>query len=130
MWKFLYKNCEWLSVVWAMIILGLCSTPGQYVPSISWLEILSFDKWVHASIFFILSMFLLSIAIKKNLNNLVVGICFFLSVVYGGALEIMQAYFFSNRSADWQDFIANSFGCVVALALFGKLKRKFQNLDI
>lgn len=126
MWNFIYKNCIWLSIAWALIILALCSTPGQYVPSLSWLELLSFDKWVHASVFFVLCILLLSVAIKKDLNNVVIGICFFLSIVYGGLLEIMQAEFFSNRSADWQDFIANSFGCLMALFLFGKLKRRLS----
>jgi hypothetical protein len=37
----------------------------------------------------------------------------------------MQAKFFSNRSADWQDFAANTFGCLVAVALYKKLKKVF-----
>jgi VanZ family protein len=126
MWHFIHKNCGWLSLVWALVILGLCSTPGQYVPSITWLEMLSFDKWVHASVFFILCVLLFSLAIKRNQGMTVILLFFAVSVLYGGLLEIMQAKCFSNRSADWQDFVANSFGCVVALLLVGKLKKKLR----
>jgi VanZ family protein len=58
-------------------------------------------------------------------------IVFFVSgVLYGGLLEIMQAKCFTNRSADWQDFVANSFGCVVAILVFKKLKKTFVNSTI
>jgi len=120
--KFFYKNCLVLSVIWAFIILALCSTPGQFIPSVSWLEMLSFDKWVHASMFFVLCSLLFIVSIKKQQSALIVGIYFISCVLYGGLLEVMQAKCFSNRSADWQDFVANSFGCVVALFLFKKIK--------
>ena len=43
-------------------------------------------------------------------------------ITYGGLLEIMQATIFSQRSGDWYDFIANSFGCLLSLMLFRKKK--------
>jgi VanZ family protein len=46
-----------------------------------------------------------------------------LCVAYGGMLEIMQATVFSNRSGDWLDFIANSFGCLMGLVVFYKKER-------
>lgn len=45
-----------------------------------------------------------------------------LCISYGGLIEIMQAKIFSNRSGDWLDFIANSFGCLMGLGLFNKMK--------
>jgi hypothetical protein len=47
-------------------------------------------------------------------------------VCYGAALEWMQANLFSNRSSDWKDMVANSFGCLVALLLIKKI-RKFES---
>jgi len=95
--------------------------PGQYIPSANWLELLSFDKWVHASIFFGLVCLWLIYAYKKNKyttkSSLLIIV---LSILYGGSLEIMQATVFSQRSADWQDFIANSFGCLIGYLLFAK----------
>lgn len=123
--KFIHKNCVYLSVTWALVILALCSTPGQYIPTVSWLELLSFDKWVHASVFFILCILLFTVTIKRDQRKEFMWVYFFLSILYGGLLEIMQAKCFSNRSADWQDFVANSFGCLVALLFYNKLRRVF-----
>ena len=124
--NFIYNNCVTLSVIWTLIILALCSTPGQFIPTVSWLEMLSFDKWVHAGMFFILCSLLFTISIKKNQSRAIVVVYFVGCVAYGGLLETMQAKCFSNRSADWQDFVANSFGCLVAVILFRKIRAFFE----
>ncbi|MBK6835936.1 MAG: VanZ family protein [Bacteroidetes bacterium] len=113
------------AIIWFLVILALCSMPGKSIPHISWLELLSFDKFVHASIFFglqILTMraFVFSSSFPK-LKWLILLFC----VTYGGALEIMQSAFFSERSGDVFDFIANSFGCVCGLLLFSSIRKKF-----
>lgn len=123
--QLIYKNSLLFSFVWAAIIFALCATPGHYIPSVSWLELLSFDKWVHATMFFILNSLLFVVVIKRNQPKQWMIIYFLLCVLYGGLLEIMQAKCFSNRSADWQDFVANSFGCVMAVLFFKKLKKQF-----
>ncbi len=120
--KLLLKYSIPLAIAWGLLIFILCATPGQYIPSANWLELLSFDKVVHASLFFGLSSLCFIVSIKYNQGKTVILIYFLISVLYGGLLEIMQANFFSNRAGDWLDFIANSFGCVVALLLFKKLK--------
>ena len=86
---------------------------------------LSFDKWVHAGMFFILTSLLFLVVIKFNQSKHWFIICFLLCVLYGGLLEIMQAKCFSDRSADLLDFIANTFGCIVAVLLFKKIKKQF-----
>ena len=95
--------------------------PGRFIPTVSWLELLSFDKWVHAGIFFILvSLLSLGVLIHKQSALLIIVFCF-LCIVYGGLLEIMQAKLFSQRSADWQDFVANTFGCLMAFTFYKKI---------
>lgn len=117
----LHKHPYKLSALWALVIFILCSTPGRFIPSVSWLELLSFDKWVHAGVFFVL-VSLLGIAVKVHgQNKKKFYFYFMLSVVYGGLLEIMQAKVFSERSADWYDMIANSFGCLLALLMHRKI---------
>ena len=119
----------WPVLVWALVILVLCAIPGRDLPHSDWLEALSFDKWVHAGVFFVLEIlfiraFLFS-RIKSLQNNsriLTVPI----AVLYGGALELMQEAVFSERSADILDFIANSFGVIVGAALYSVLARKFS----
>lgn len=120
--------------IWALVILGLCSVPGRDIPHISFLEMLSFDKWVHASVFFLLVILSIrgfrlqngSAYFKSNAGFMAVG----LSVAYGGSLEIMQGTLFSERSADIYDFIANSFGCFVALFLYPKIAKRFPKLKL
>jgi hypothetical protein len=120
----------WPAFIWTLVIFGLCSMPGRSIPHISWLELLSFDKFVHASVFFLLQLFYMRgfllqsdyPGLRKHFK-LYAGI---LCIAYGGALEIMQTLFFSERSGDWMDFTANSFGCVMAVLLFSFIGRKIR----
>lgn len=121
--KIILKYCIVLSALWAFLIFILCAAPGQFIPSANWLELLSFDKFVHASLFFGLCTLLLIIAIKHQQNTTTILIYFLISILYGGLLEIMQAKCFSNRSADWLDFTANSFGCILSVLILKKIKQ-------
>jgi VanZ family protein len=123
--KNILKYSVLYAIVWAVVIFILCATPGQYIPSNNWLELLSFDKFVHAFIFFILCTLLFIIAINYNQSKLIITTYLFISITYGGLLEIMQAKCFTNRGADWQDFIANSFGCCIALLTLKKMRNYF-----
>ncbi len=121
--KLIHTRPLFFAVAWSIFILILCSTPGHYIPTTNWLELLSFDKLVHASIFFVLVILWLIVLIKYNLiNTFSICITIALCITYGGVLEIMQAQLFSQRSGDWLDFIANSIGCIVALIWFVKSK--------
>ena len=83
-----------LTIGWALVILILCGIPGRDIPHISFLEILSFDKWVHAGIFLVLTL----LAIRgfrmqrkfETLSRHAVVIALILCIAYGGSLEIMQ----------------------------------------
>ena len=101
-------------ILWASFIAVLCGLPGKDIPHISLLELLSFDKFVHAFVFFVL-VILIYRATKKTPNRknaLVYALC--LSIPYGGILEIMQQELFEDRTADLFDFIANTIGCLTA----------------
>lgn len=121
--KLLLKYSLSFAILWTILIFVLCSTPGQYIPTTNWLELLSFDKFVHASIFFVLTCLWLIYFFNSNrlyISSMIIIILFCVS--YGGLLEIMQAKVFSHRSGDWFDFIANSFGCLMGLWFFSKKK--------
>ncbi len=123
--KHFYTRPLLFAIAWSILILILCSTPGQYIPTTNWLELLSFDKLVHASIFFVLCILWLLALIKYNIKNTIsIFITIACCILYGGILEIMQAKLFSDRSGDWLDFMANSIGCFVALIWFVTNKRK------
>jgi VanZ family protein len=113
------------AMLWALIILILCGIPGRDIPHISFLELLSFDKFVHAGIFFVFVLLTLRGLVLQGKNSkhakLVAGM---ICISYGGLLEVMQGTFFSERSADVYDFIANSFGCIIGIVLYKNLERK------
>lgn len=121
------KHTKW-AMLWALIILILCGIPGRDIPHISFLELLSFDKFVHAGIFFILILLVIrGFLLQTNFSNLqhhAKFIAFIICIIYGGSLEIMQGTLFVERSADVFDFIANSVGCLVGLFLYNGIERK------
>ena len=106
--------------------------PGKAIPKINWLELLSFDKFVHASIFFVEQLFLMHALISLSEENFLrrnykwVSVLF--CVMYGGSLEVMQYTIFSERSGDILDFIANSTGCIAGLFLFNPLAKRIKVL--
>jgi hypothetical protein len=113
---------------WATLIFILCSLPGYAIPHYSWTDLISFDKFIHAFLFAVLIIFLLKGFNKQNqfkyLNTHPVLISFLVCVLYGGALELMQNYFFIDRTGDWFDFIANSVGCLIGIPICNSLKKK------
>jgi VanZ family protein len=119
--KFILKYSTVLSLIWVLIIFGLCSMPGRHIPSFKLLEMLSFDKWVHAGIFFVLCCLIFFSIIQKSNSKNPIYIFFVLAILYGCSLEVMQYYFFSQRTADWYDIIANSTGCVFGLVFYRKI---------
>ena len=111
-------------IIWTLIIFGLCSMPGKIIPRISWLELLSFDKFVHAGMFFVEQVLFMRALSYLN-KKIVVGILVLLfCILYGGSLELMQFYVFSSRSGDVLDFIANSTGALFGFLLFSKINKK------
>ncbi len=115
-------------MLWALLIFILCAIPGHDIPHVSFLELLEFDKFVHAGLFFVLVALLAKGFSMQDtvpsLKRFPLPSAFVICVTYGGALELMQGAFFSERTADIYDFIANSFGSVVGWLLFSRLDRK------
>ncbi|HTF03791.1 MAG TPA: VanZ family protein [Bacteroidia bacterium] len=119
----------WPAIVWALCILVMCGMPGSDIPRISFLEILAFDKWVHAGIFLILVVLLIrGFRLQFNgwwsANAVLVSLVF--CVVYGGVLELLQGAVFEERSADVLDFIANSFGAIIGVLLYRSFAKRIR----
>jgi VanZ family protein len=121
------KHTKW-AMLWALLILILCGMPGKDIPHISFLELLSFDKFVHASIFFVFILLTIrGFVLQTNYSTLRTSakpIACAICVAYGGMMEIMQATLFTDRSADVYDFIANSFGCAMGWIFYSWIEKK------
>ena len=125
----MFFKYTWWSIAWALIILILCGIPGKDIPHISFLELLSFDKLVHAGIFFVFILlairgFLLQTSFPR-LQLSARAAAFFMCVAYGGLMEVMQGTLFEGRSASPYDFIANTIGCLAGLSLYKRAERYF-----
>ena len=122
-----------LTISWALLIMILCGIPGRDIPHISFLEMLSFDKWVHAGVFFVLTLLAVRgfrLQVRSGaLKNRALVIALVLCISYGGVLEILQGTLFKERSADIYDFIANSFGCILAALLYAKVSKWFPKFN-
>lgn len=97
------------------------------MPSSSWLELLSFDKLVHATLFFILCALMLLWRGAKNPAGPTPLMCVFLSVAYGVVLEILQAAVFVERSMDFYDAVANAAGALLAFGMRSRLRKIFTS---
>ena len=114
-------------LIWTLIIFVLCATPGDYFPAATWMDLLSIDKLVHATIFFILAFLAFTWGIKRNKTKSTLWLYLLCCVSYGVSLEIMQATLFRNRSADLNDIIANTFGSLIALTLISRLRKFYHS---
>ena len=116
-------------MLWALVILVLCGIPGKDIPHISFLELLSFDKFVHAGVFFVLMILSLRgflvqtrfIKLQQSAKIIALLMC----IAYGALMELMQGTLFEGRSASVLDIVANSFGCIVGLLLYKQIEQRF-----
>jgi len=105
----------WPAIVWALFILILTGTPGNYIPEIttfwSWLEP---DKLVHIFLFGTLS-FLILVGYRQqyfesNQRYIFVAAAVGIALAYGLLTEVLQATVFVGRHGNVYDFIADSLG--------------------
>lgn len=107
------------SLMWALVILILCGMPPSGLPSI---RIPGFDKMVHAGLFGVLALLVVSeqnllrsrLSVEKKSRR----IGFTVAVLYGAAIELMQLWVFTARGAEWLDFIADAIGAGMAVLFY------------
>lgn len=110
-----------------LIFVGTCLLGASDIPKLP--RILPWDKIGHFGMFFILSgVSLYNYYFLHNGNPNIWKWMFWgivIPSIYGGAIELMQEYFFTFRSAEWADYVADILGSLSAafLALI-LLKRK------
>jgi len=112
------------AIGWGILIIYFSLLPSQKVPSLLkniW------DFSLHTGIYFLLAalIFLGYTQFKKTAFNLSTAFFTILLVaVLGGALELIQEYYITNRSGEWLDFVANNFGAVIASGAWFFLVKK------
>ncbi|MBX7204582.1 MAG: VanZ family protein [Bacteroidia bacterium] len=110
------------AIAWGAVILLLCALQGDQFPSFHWDFSFSFDKLVHLFFYAVLSLLLIVARVKqyrfspKRFNAIKAALV--VSVLYGMLVEALQALVFFQRSADWNDVVANTAGSFIGVALF------------
>lgn len=104
--------------IWALVILILTLTPGKFMPKVEYWNIMSLDKYVHMSIFFIQVLLVLRGAkALKILTTRNYFIYAFIGTLYGVLIECIQQ-FIPLRSFEVNDMLANMAGALIAAAVF------------
>ena len=100
------------AVIWFIIANILFLMPGPDVPTISFLDVIYFDKWVHAGLFFGLTFLTAYPFIKagRSTKKLLIFICIAYAL-YGILIEFLQKYVAYERDFDVNDMIADAVGC-------------------
>ena len=106
------RNIDIYATVVIAVLIGLATlTPVEELPAVS-----GSDKLYHLISFAILTLPIAVIRPKA------VWVIFILSVVYGGAIEVLQPLV--NRNCELADFLADASGALLGMALskaFGRL---------
>ena len=106
------RNIDIYATVVIAVLIGLATlTPVEELPAVS-----GSDKFYHLISFAILTLPIAVIRPKA------VWVIFILSVVYGGAIEVLQPLV--NRNCELAEFLADASGALLGMALskaFGRL---------
>lgn len=121
----LKKTLFGLAISWTLLIAFLCLVTFSKLPS---LGVSGVDKYVHATLHFVFTLFWGSyISLKRNEIKIpkILRVVMF-SIFYGIVIEILQETITTTRHADILDVLANFTGTLSALAVFILLKKKKQ----
>lgn len=118
---------NFFTLLWAAVILVLTLLPSSSMPTLSAWDFFSFDSFAHAFMFAVLT-YLMTVGLKKQytfpqLQLYAIRTAFFVSSMFGIAIELLQHFFIAGRQGDIVDVFSNTIGCVLGVLLFKWLYR-------
>lgn len=119
-----------LAILWSIIIIILCSIPGQEFPDTSFLDIPHLDKIIHFGLYCILSVVTVNGFYKQIRISLLAQSPYLFTIIYsislGVVIEVLQHYIIPFRQGDIYDVLANAGGCIFgSILVFYKLVPHF-----
>jgi VanZ family protein len=125
----LKKIALFAAIVWTAVIFFLCIIKSSELPSIT---VANLDKVAHA-FFHLLFVILWFLYFKEQIisryHTKAYVYSFSLSVFFGIAIEMMQQFFTTTRSADILDVVSNVAGAIVGIISI-VVVRNVMNRDI
>jgi glycopeptide antibiotics resistance protein len=113
------------AIIWFIIANILFLMPGKDVPTVSFLDLIYFDKWVHAGLFgglvFLTAYPFIKAGISTKKMLIKISIVF---ILYGILIEFLQKYVAIDRDFDINDIIADATGCVLGFIAANWFKRR------
>ena len=105
-------------IAWFLSVLILVCLPGKSIPHNPWLNIISFDKLVHAGLFGGI-VFLFCMPFKKAGFGRADKINFFIKItlttcIWGITTEFIQKYFIPGRQFELMDWAADCLGAIIS----------------
>jgi hypothetical protein len=117
-----------LTGAWAICILIATLTSSGTFERFDLMALFSFDKPIHFTLFGVQAWLLAKALTKnasKNIMTLVVLSCS-MSALFGVLTEVLQGIFvWLGRGFDYDDMLADAFGCLIVLALFWFKRKQF-----
>jgi VanZ family protein len=108
------KQARFLAILWTLLIFTACLTPAGEIPKV---DVPFIDKWTHLVIFGGFTFLWLCARPVRKASWLV--ILFFIALVYGCLIELMQGAFTSlGRSMELMDAVADGLGGLLGIGLF------------
>lgn len=106
-----------LTILITLAITILSTIPVPDVPELG--NVPFFDKWVHFVMYgaMTLAMYADRKLTRQNIPPHYVLTAFLFPSLWGGLMELVQAYCTTCRSGDWLDFYADTFGAFLATIL-------------
>jgi len=120
----------WPAIIWGIFIFIMSSFPGDEIPKSFIINIPFADKIIHFFLYFLLVILILFGFLRKSKTILTVWkflFVFFISLLYGILLEILQDLIFVMRSVDLLDIAANAAGSFIGLLTFYYIMKKKCN---
>lgn len=107
--------------------------PVEGVVSVKLLDLLSFDKLAHMTLFAMQFWFIAVAHIKRYVfsykRKRAIAIAFIFTVSYGGLIELIQGYLLSGRTMDIMDMLANIIGALLGWLFFKIFKKKKERIQ-
>ncbi|NLR61518.1 VanZ family protein [Chitinophaga polysaccharea] len=115
------------ATVWIILILIVCTLPGNDIPTNSFFEKVHFDKIVHFGLFGGVVLFL-SLGIyqqKRYISPATLIMLVIIAAAYGLAIEFIQKYWAIGRSFDIYDVVADTLGAIAGIWVFKIVRHLF-----
>ena len=114
-----FSKYQRLTILWALFVLVMCSVKIGDNVTREPLFFPGFDKLVHSGFFFLLVVLWCNGIIRQQNDQLIsyktAAIVTFISILFGGLIELLQLTIFTWRSGEWPDLFADVTGACMGL---------------